>query len=216
MKILLAISLVIPAALAFFGAKTHRYPFNVAMIAALIVIALVAGYRMGANVSFVVAGLAVSVVADYFMAHKGFEREHYYLLGIGGFFLAHALFLCHVVGHFQARPAVVFFGAALLTGYGVYLALRVLPRVSGAPMKIAVAAYAAISAVALALSLGYTGLRETALETWLFAAGIAMIVLSDTFIAEADFVGNRAVSLWILPTYFACHLLLVGSLIAGM
>ena len=147
-------------------------------------------------------GLIVSVAADWFMAHKA-GRTGWYLCGIGGFFAAHALFLWDVLLDASLAPLPFLAFALLAAGYGLYLARRILPRVSDARMRLAIVLYMLISAASLGFSLAAPGAART--------LGLLFIVLSDTLIAESDFAGNRAAGAWILPTYFLCHILLALS-----
>lgn len=147
-------------------------------------------------------GLIVSVAADWFMAHKA-GRTGWYLCGIGGFFAAHALFLWDVLLDASLAPLPFLAFALLAAGYGLYLARRILPRVSDARMRLAIVLYMLISAASLGFSLAAPGAART--------LGLLCIVLSDTLIAESDFAGNRAAGAWILPTYFLCHILLALS-----
>ena len=147
-------------------------------------------------------GLIVSVAADWFMAHKA-GRTGWYLCGIGGFFAAHALFLWDVLLDASLAPLPFLAFALLAAGYGLYLARRILPRVSDARMRLAIVLYMLISAASLGFSLAALGAART--------LGLLCIVLSDTLIAESDFAGNRAAGAWILPTYFLCHILLALS-----
>lgn len=147
-------------------------------------------------------GLIVSVAADWFMAHKA-GRTGWYLCGIGGFFAAHALFLWDVLLGASLAPLPFLAFALLAAGYGLYLARRILPRVSDARMRLAIVLYMLISAASLGFSLAAPGAART--------LGLLCIVLSDTLIAENDFAGNRAAGAWILPTYFLCHILLALS-----
>ena len=149
-------------------------------------------------------GLIVSVAADWFMAHKA-GRTGWYLCGIGGFFAAHALFLWDVLLDASLAPLPFLAFALLAAGYGLYLARRILPRVSDARMRLAIVLYMLISAASLGFSLAAPGAART--------LGLLCIVLSDTLIAESDFAGNRAAGAWILPTYFLCHILLALSAI---
>ena len=147
-------------------------------------------------------GLIVSVAADWFMAHKA-GRTGWYLCGIGGFFAAHALFLWDVLLGASLAPLPFLAFGLLAAGYGLYLARRILPRVSDARMRLAIVLYMLISAASLGFSLAAPGAART--------LGLFCIVLSDTLIAENDFAGNRAARPWILPTYFLCHILLALS-----
>ena len=78
-------------------------------------------------------------------------------------------------------------------------------------MKAAVSAYVGISLSVITVSL----LSSAApLPKFLFAAGIAMILFSDTLIALSRFLKIKKVCRAICPTYFACHILIAASVFA--
>lgn len=62
-----------------------------------------------------------------------------------------------------------------------------------------------ISVVGFTLSLMTGDLR--------YAAAIALLLFSDTMIAEADFAGNRRADILVLPTYYLCHIMVAASAI---
>ena len=95
--------------------------------------------------------------------------------------------------------------------YAVYLARRVLPG-QPAAMKTALSGYALVSLAGLFFALSMNA--SCAAERWLYAAGIAAILFSDTMIAEAEFAGRSKAHRLILPTYYLCHILLAASQIA--
>lgn len=47
----------------------------------------------------------------------------------------------------------------------------------------------------------------------LFTAGIFMILFSDCIIALSRFGGVKGIGKWIMPTYFACHILIAAACI---
>lgn len=163
------------------------------------------------------AALIVSAIGDYFMAHKG-NNQVMYLLGIAGFFLAHAVFIAHAVlevlgsahaalflgKNIQIPPvrAGLIIGAILLAGYLPYLLLRVIRKVPKL-LQIPVVLYTLISVTGLACA--------AATGDMVYALGIASILFSDTMIAECDFVGNRCAGKLIMPTYYLCHILVALS-----
>ena len=156
------------------------------------------------------AALFVSFIGDYFMAHKG-KNEFKYLLGIAGFFLGHVVFIAHAMLYIPASAFPEFgpyiregfiTGAALVLCFMPYLLLRVIKKVPKL-LRIPVMLYTLISIAGLACAV-MTG-------DWVYILGIAMLLFSDTMIAESDFVGNRKVSLLILPTYYLCHILVTLS-----
>lgn len=163
------------------------------------------------------AALFISFIGDYFMAHKG-SKEWMYLLGIAGFFLAHMVFIAHSLLHvlfaaheglvLGAVPRTLYTREGLLTGailalwFTPYLLLRVIKKVPKL-LKIPVVLYTFISITGLACAV-ITG-------NPLYILGIAMLLFSDTMIAESDFVGNPKTGRLILPTYYLCHILVALS-----
>ena len=201
--------LLLPIAMAALRLKTKKYIFS-----ALVTLTCAAIIPFGSG--FMLLGLLLSVIGDYLLAHqKGHPNR--FLFGVAFFALAHLAFILHAgtsvlwYRHFSFRPPALFFALALAALYAVYLTRRILPG-QPAAMKIALSGYALVSLAGLyfALSMQTPG----ALEYWLYVAGIAAIVFSDTMIAEAEFAGRREAHKLILPTYYLCHILLAASLIA--
>lgn len=202
--------ILIPIAFALLRLRTGRYIFSALTTLSCAAIALPSAPVLS-------AALFVSFIGDYFMAHKG-SKEWMYLLGIAGFFLGHVIFIAHSMLHIlfaaheaillNALPRTVYLreglitGAALLLGFTPYLLLRVIKRVPNL-LKIPVMLYSLISSVGLACSV-ITG-------NPIYILGIAMLLFSDTMIAETDFVGNPKTGWLILPTYYLCHILVALS-----
>lgn len=211
MESILLVALIIPIVFAFLDLGRDYYPFHVGVSGGCALLLLLSAGRL--HHLALVAGLICSMAGDWFLHNKS-RDERFYLFGIGGFLLAHCCYLIHILNRYQANNTVLIIGLLLLIGYGLFVAKRILPNVSGVPMKTAVSAYALISVLVLALSFGFQG---TFSERLLFTLGIACIVLSDTIIAESDFGGNRRFARWIMPTYYACHVLITaGALAAGL
>ena len=190
----LLLPILIPIVFALMQLKTNKYIFSALTTLSCAAIAL-----MNSPIAFL--ALFVSFIGDYFMAHKG-QKEWMYLLGIAGFFLAHVVFIAHALLRAVNPRAGLFTGAILATGFAPYLLLRVIRTVPKL-LKIPVVLYTLISIVGLACAV-MTG-------NTLYILGIAMLLFSDTMIAESDFVGNRSVSRLILPTYYLCHILVALS-----
>lgn len=185
---------LIPAVFALLRLVTRRYVFSALTALACAAIALPAAPWLS-------AALAVSAVGDYFMAHKG-SNENLYRLGIAGFFLGHALLIAHAAQMAAPRPLHWILGGVLLALYAGYLLLRILPRLPEL-LKVPATLYTLISV------LGFTCALMTGNE--LYMLGIGLLLFSDTMIAEHDFVGNRMAGLFILPTYYLCHILVTLS-----
>lgn len=189
--------ILIPAIFALCQLKTHKYIFSALTTLSCAAVAL-------PTAPVLATALLVSFVGDYFMAHKG-SKEWMYLLGIAGFFLAHVVFIAHAVVGAQHVRAGLLTGAVLALWFTPYLVLRVIKKVPKL-LKIPVVLYTFISIAGLACAV-MTG-------NVLYILGIAMLLFSDTMIAESDFVGNPRTSWLILPTYYLCHILVALSALA--
>lgn len=210
MKGWLAAALIVPAVAMAMGLKTRLFAWNCVLTLSCALIAVLT--RRGPMMLPMVAALCLSVVGDYFMAHKG-ARTAWYLAGIAGFLLAHVAFIWYAAQRFQGSARIYVAGAALLCMLGLYLVKRVLPHVHGAPMRVAVSAYALVSIVSV---LAAAGLKAAPLETLVYTLGIMLIAFSDTMIAENDFVRNREAFGYIMPTYYLCHICVAASAVIGM
>lgn len=186
----MAALLLIPILFTFLQLKTHRYIYSALTTLSCAAIALL-------NSPILAAALFISFIGDYFMAHKE-GKEWMYLLGIAGFFLAHVVFIGHsLLRSVSFHPGMIT-GAVMAIWFTPYLLLRVIGKVPKL-LKLPVALYTLISIVGLACAVT-TG-------NWLYTLAIAMLLFSDTMIAENDFVGNTKAGPLILPTYYLCHIL---------
>lgn len=202
--------ILIPVIFALLRHFTKKYIFSALTTLACATIALPYAPVMA-------AALFISFIGDYFMAHKG-KNEVKYLLGIAGFFLGHVVFILHSMLYIpfaaheafflETTPRTLFFREGLLTSavlalwFTPYLLLRVIKKVPKL-LRIPVMLYTFISIAGLSAAV-MTG-------NWIYVLGIAMLLFSDTMIAESDFAGNRKVSPLILPTYYLCHILVALS-----
>lgn len=150
-----------------------------------------------------VAGLLVSIVADWCLAHQK-AGESMFLYGIMGFFAAHCLFAWYAVGRFSFSLPALVVALALLAGYAVYLLVRLMPRVE-AGLKVPVFLYMLVSIVSLYFAMS---MKAPLWERVFYIAGIVAILASDTMIGESDFGGNRAADKLLLPAYYLCHVLI--------
>lgn len=209
----MAFLILIPIAFALLQLKMNKYIFSALTTLSCAAIAAL-------NSPIMALALFISFIGDWFMAHKG-SKEWMYLLGIAGFFLAHMVFIAHALTHvlFASHEALVlgvvpratYVRAGLLTGavltlwFTPYLILRVIRKVPKL-LKLPVVLYAFISIAGLSCAV-MTG-------NALYILGIAMLLFSDTMIAENDFVGNTKAGPLILPTYYLCHILVALSALA--
>lgn len=150
-----------------------------------------------------VAGLLVSIVADWCLAHQKMG-ESMFLYGVMGFFAAHCMFAWYAFTRYSFSIPALAIALTLLVGYAIYLAIRLLPRVD-AGLKIPVVLYMSISIVSFYFAMS---MAAPLWERILYIAGIAAILISDTMIGESDFGGNRAADKLLLPAYYLCHVLI--------
>ena len=153
-----------------------------------------------------VAGLLISVAADWFLAHQKGHSERF-LHGVIGFFAAHCMFAWYAAMRFSFSMPALVIALALLALYFVYMALRILPGV-GHGLKAPLMLYMLVSIASLYFAMS---MNAAAAEKAIYIAGIAAIVFSDTMIGENEFVGTQAAGRLVLPTYYLCHALLALS-----
>ena len=199
MPLILALHAV-PVLCAVLRLVTKKYIFSA--LTSLTCAALIILFGHLPSSPFLFAGLMASVVGDWFLAHTGGKPE-LYACGVGGFLVGHILFILHAAQriHFSAAALVV--TVVLAVVYGIYMVRRVLP---GTPelLKLPLVLYALASLTGLCFAM-MTG-------SILYIIGIAMLVFSDTMIAEDDFAGNHRVKGLVLPTYYLCHILITFSI----
>jgi len=193
------ILLLIPLTFALLHRKTKRYSFSPAVTLSCGVISLLCGCPVLA------LGLCISALGDWFLNHER-GRTGYFLAGVGGFFLGHVCFTVHCLirGGFSwvcTGISLLIFGLISL-----FLLRRLTVRDKG--IRCAVVLYALISSFSLGFSLrgGFDLLPGI-----LFSAGILMILFSDCIIALRRFSGLKNLGGWIMPTYFACHILMAAA-----
>jgi len=188
------LAILVPLLFSILQLKTKKYIFSALITGSCAIISVFCA-------PLLCAALAVAVLGDWFMAHKG-SNQLMYAAGIGGFFCSHLLLYLYartMIPEGAQLPAAA--GAALL-GCIVYLALRILPKTPRL-LTVPVAAYTLISVLSLAAAIK-TG-------SILYAAGVGSLLFSDIMIAENDFAGNKRVGFLILPTYYLCHILITLS-----
>ena len=210
MRLALWAALLVPIAAMVMGLRTHKFGWN--CLLTLSCAAIVALTGRGLLVVPLIAALTVSIAGDYFMAHKKGKTGRY-IAGIALFLLAHIAFIWYAAGRFAGGVRIYIAGAALIFMLGYYLKTRVLPKMQEKPMQIAVSLYALISGVSV---IAAAAMHAPEFERLLFAVGIALIAFSDTMIAETDFVGSKECGVYIMPTYYLCHILVAASAVVGM
>jgi hypothetical protein len=153
------------------------------------------------------AALTFSIAGDWALKHRGGDVRMF-VWGIALFFVAHAGFLAFCLRSGKIRWKLL---AALAAGYGAFFAWKLLPAISDAMLLTAVLCYVQISCLSLAAA---PGLRLSLPARWLFTAGIACIVFSDTLIACCEFLYICGLyDILMMPTYYAAHILITAAVI---
>ena len=191
--------LCIPFVFALLRLPTRKYIFSALATVSAGLIALTNLHH--ASAVLIAFALFASAVGDYFMAHRS-GNDKTYVYGIGGFFLGHMLFIASAAVRLQFKPMALVVGVLLLGLYSAFLILHILPKMPEI-LKLPGVAYTLISVLGFTLSL-MTG-------DLVYAIAIALLLFSDTMIAEADFAGHRRANLAVLPTYYLCHILACAS-----
>ena len=194
--------LVVPIVLGLLALRTDRLVFKVGVPGTCGLILLVGVPEIiGPNwpVIFVVAALVFSMIGDVFLSNKG-ANEHFFVFGIGAYLFAHIGYGAFAL--FYGKMDWLALGVLLL-GYLVYYLVKLRPAVDEPLLSAAVLCYLIVSCATLAAAIG---MQQPAATRWLYAVGITLIVLSDTFISFNEFLAYRTFNGLILPTYYLAHI----------
>ncbi|MGC8991352.1 MAG: lysoplasmalogenase [Verrucomicrobiia bacterium] len=203
--------LILPAVSAVIALWTGRIPFKLAVAASCGIILMACMSRRPRlarlQLWWVVAAFAMSMTGDYFLSsRKG--HAHYFEAGIAAFFAAHLGFLRYALAHGRINTGAL---AAMLFVFVPYFVLGLSPAIESRTLWSAVLLYLLVSCIGLAAALG---LKQPRPVKWLYAAGIALIVFSDTLISFGEFLHYRRFNFLILPTYYTAHLAITASMLA--
>ncbi len=198
------LSLALPLVLTALKFRTGAYTYSALITAACALVMLLGGLKDMSLLLFF--GLIVSIAGDWFMAHQGRSPLNFFF-GVGGFGIAHLLFIAYALKRFSFSPAALIATGVLFVGYALYFILRVYPKVDIA-IGSAVTVYALVSLAGLYCAFS---MNAPAAEKILYILGIASILFSDTMIAESEFLRQKWAGPLILPTYYLCHILLAAS-----
>ncbi|MDH5373259.1 MAG: lysoplasmalogenase [Acidimicrobiia bacterium] len=201
--------LSIPAVLGVIGYTTDFLPAKLGVPGACALILIVFYRRHLDRIRdfwWVVGAFAFSMVGDAFLSNKG-DDEMMFVYGIGGFFLAHIGYLGFPLLNGRVHRVALI---ALYAGYIPFYFWSLRPAIDDAVLSVAVLIYLLISCLVLAAAFG---LRLRGLPRRAYIAGIALIVISDTFIAFNEFLDFTTFNELILPTYYLAHITITAALI---
>jgi uncharacterized membrane protein YhhN len=207
-NILSAGLLLIPVVCAVLASIRYSYWVHVAIpVACAVFVGCLSLKEVSRTKWLLIAALAFSVAGDWMLKHRGGDVRMF-VCGIALFFVAHAEFLAFCLKNGKIRLPLL---GALLAGYSIFFAGKLLPAIPDAILSTAVRLYILISCFSLAAA---PGLRLPLLSRWLFTAGIACIVFSDTLIACCEFLQEcELYHLLMMPAYYAAHILVTAAVI---
>ena len=192
--------LVIPILFIISAVMGHGFFFRAGVsLSCAAIVWLTVGREIGQTKWWVIAGLVVSVIGDWFMVHSNL------MLGIGVFFIAHACFCVFCLLNGRIHRGLLF---GLLTYYLAFF--FVVLQIPQPALFAAVFAYLLMSCVSLSAA---AGLRLPAMVRGTYVIGIALFVFSDTLIALRLFAEYRDLNFLVLPTYFASHMVITLALV---
>jgi len=202
-------SIIIPVICAILALAGGGYIPHVGVpVACMLIILLLCRREYRPTAWLLIAALAFSIAGDWMLKHRGGDTMRF-VYGIALFFVAHAGFLVFCLRNGQIK---ILWLLALLAGYGLLFIFGLAPAINDSALLAAVLLYLLISCFSLAAA---AGLRFNCTSLWLFVAGIACIVFSDTLIALHEFMHTAK---WLyhtlmMPTYYAAHILITAAVI---
>ena len=208
-------SALIPAALAV-SAYIYRNSFHadnlfliegVAFTCGVIcALAYLASPKNNRAVLLLTAAFIFSIMGDFYF------RKHDANSGLimGGFFflLAHIGFSIYCLTKVKFSW---FIFAVIAIPYVIWYFTVLMPSDrlrSGGFLAFAVFLYLIASCFSFSVSID---LKNGSIASWIFTAGIACILVSDSFIAARSFLDNRRFAFLIMPLYYLCHILIALS-----
>jgi uncharacterized membrane protein YhhN len=205
-RVVLLMLPVMSALLALSG-QGLGWKLGVPFACGMALVALAEPWRRGRRALWwVVVAFAFSMAGDYFLSTRR-GRESYFVYGIAAFLAAHAGYLVYALhrGRVHVHALIL-----LLAGYLTYHFRMMAPAIESPVLGWAVLAYLLVSCVSMAAAVG---MRTGAAERWLYVAGIALILFSDTLISLNEFLRMRQWNVLILPTYYLAQILVLHAVL---
>lgn len=179
--------------------------FSVPVIC-IIVLLLFSDKRIRKDIWLIISAFLFSIGGDWLLSHRhGFSIR--FAGGIVLFFFAHLGYLIFCLKNGNIRKDVL---GIVLTAYLLFFFIFLWQRISDPVLLIAVFIYLIISCFSLAASFGLT---LSFVSRWLFFAGIACLVFSDTIIACNEFLDFRRFAFLIRPVYYCSQILITVALL---
>jgi len=153
------------------------------------------------------ASFIFSIAGDLFLKKRASDIK--FTLGIFFFLLAHIGYFIYAVKNVKFSwlvftivtiPYLIFYFTSLLPSSRL--------KNSGL-LAFTVFLYTIMSCVTF--SAAFNPMKNRSVSSWVFAAGITSLLISDTLISAGSFLQFRKLSFLIMPLYYLCHILIVLS-----
>ncbi|MCL4794949.1 MAG: hypothetical protein KJZ84_10305 [Bryobacteraceae bacterium] len=207
MRRLVLLMLPVVSALLALAGQGLGWKLGVPFACAMALVALLDPRREGRRALWwVVAAFAFSMAGDYFLSSRR-GRESYFLYGIAAFWVAHLGYLAYALtrGRVHVHALIL-----LLAGYLTYHFRMVAPAIESPVLSGAVLAYLLVSCVSMAAAIG---MKTNPGERWLYVAGVALILFSDTVISFREFLNFHRLNALILPAYYLAQILILHGVL---
>ena len=154
------------------------------------------------------AAFILSFMGDKFL---GYRNTDMYIYGILFYFMAHVCFLIYALKAISKGRLSWYVLAAVTIPY-LILYFAALTRSTqlkeNSVFAAAVLFYLLISCFSFTASLDFSGGLSV---SWIFAAGILCLLISDTIIAVGNFTPYRRFYFMVMPLFYSSHILIVFS-----
>lgn len=200
--------LLFPILCAVLARMGYGYYVHVAIpISCALIVLFMADRRLRSTSWLLILAFLFAIAGDWMLGHRAGVPMRF-IYGIGFFFVTHIGYLafCLLNGKIHWK-----FLAIVLIPYLLFFIFALRPAISDTLLQGSVLLYLLISCISVGAAFG---LRLSPLSKWLFFAGIACMVFSDTLIAFAEFLDKRTLfRLLMMPTYYASQILITASVI---
>jgi len=144
---------------------------------------------------FVMLAFALSIAGDWYLTTRH-GRQSRFLISILLYSMAHGCYLAFSLmnGRFRWKTTT-----ALTSVFLIFYFINLNPAIHSPALKVGVIVYTIMSCVSLG---GAASTQLTPWTKWLYVAGIAMLVISDTLLGLKEFASCQKVHFLILPNYY--------------
>lgn len=201
--------LAIPCFMAFLGCENKGFIYQ-AGPAGCGILFLLSFCRKGLlpakDTCFVMLAFALSIAGDWYLTTRNGSLPRF-LISILLYSMAHGCYLIFSLmnGHFRWKITT-----ALTAAFLVFYFINLNPSIHSPALKIGVIIYTIMSCVSLG---GAIGTRLAPSVKWLYVAGIAMLVISDSLVGLKEFASCQKVHLLILPNYYLGQICITAAVL---